>query len=115
MPITKDMSSSPKPSDRGSTGAAGVDNRRRSDRKPHVVDAWIWSPTATDPLEEREEVTSLNISRHGIAFTLAHPLPTGAFYVMEVSVGGHRMVSEVRIISCRRRESDTFDVGGEFC
>lgn len=89
-------------------------DRRRSLRKPHVAEAWIVSPTATRP-EEKIEVTSMNVSRHGVGFELPSPLATGAFYVMEIGVGDQRLLSEVRIISCRKLEMGTYEVGAEFC
>jgi hypothetical protein len=89
-------------------------DRRRSDRTPKVLDAWICSPTATDPAGEREVVTAVNLSRHGVAFALEHSVPTGAFYVIEISMGGQKVLSEVRIISCRKGEDGRFEVGAEF-
>ncbi len=64
-------------------------NRRRSERRPHVAEAWLSSPTATDA-SDRLEVTSLNISRHGIAFDLDQPLPVGTFHIVELGVGEKR-------------------------
>ena len=93
--------------------ARGFD-RRRSLRKPHVAEAWICSPTATRP-EEKVEVTAINLSRHGVAFEIPKNLPTDTFYVMEVGVGDQRLVSEVRIISCRKAENGNYEVGAEFC
>ena len=90
-------------------------DRRRSGRKPEVLHAWICSPTATNPAEERQEVTAVNLSRHGVAFALHHPVPTGAFYAMEIGMGRQKVVSEVRIISCRKAENHRFEVGAEFC
>jgi hypothetical protein len=88
--------------------------RRRSERKQHVAGAWIQSPTSTDP-SERIEVTSVNISRHGVCFSLLRPIPDGAFYMMEVSLGEQKIVSEIQIVNCRRDATGRFDVGAEFC
>ena len=96
----------------GRGDGTGAD-RRRSTRKPHVAEAWVASPTATDP-DDKLEVTALNLSRHGVAFELPKPLPEGAFYIMEIGVGDQRLSSEVRIISCRKVEG-VYEVGAEFC
>src|SRR5258706_12278126 len=72
--------------------ADGAD-RRRSERKPLGMEAWICSPTATDRAAEREEVMSMNLSRHGVGFTAARKLPVGSFYIFEVGVGAHRLGS----------------------
>lgn len=94
--------------------AAQQSDRRRSLRKPHIAEAWIVSPTATRP-EEKIEVTSMNLSRHGVGFELPNPLAQASFYVMEIAVGEQRLLSEVRIISCRKLEGGTYEVGAEFC
>ena len=90
------------------------DDRRRSLRTPHVAEAWIASPTATST-EEKKEVTALNLSRHGVGFELARPVPVGTFHVIEIEMGDQRLVSEMRIISCRAGENGTYEVGAEFC
>jgi hypothetical protein len=89
-------------------------DRRRSLRTPHVAEAWICSPTATRP-EVKIEVTAINLSRHGVAFELPTALATSQFYVMEIGVGDQRLVSEVRIISCRKTDGPMYEVGAEFC
>ncbi len=89
-------------------------NRRRSVRKPHVAEAWICSPTATS-LDAKIEVIAINLSRHGVAFELSTPLATGAFHAMEIGVGDQRLISEIRIVSCRKTENGKYEVGAEFC
>ena len=85
------------------------DNRRRSARTPHIAEAWISSPSASTP-DDKVEVTSLNISRHGVAFENTQPLALGAFYVIEVGVGEQRLCSEIRIFSCREN-AGFYDIG----
>jgi hypothetical protein len=87
--------------------------RRRSPRRPHVVEAFIISPTATNPYERRE-VTSINLSRHGVAFDFTEPLPRNSYYLIEIGVGDQRIVSEICIISCRAIEDGVYQVGAEF-
>ncbi len=89
--------------------------KRRTVRAPHVMDAWICSPTAVQPMEERREVRSINISRHGIGFSADCELATGAFWIVEVGFGEQRLLSEIRIVNCRKAESGRFEVGAEFC
>jgi hypothetical protein len=88
--------------------------RRRSERKPHVVEAWISSPTATD-LADREEVTAINLNRHGLAFEADGPLPLSTFYLIDIAMGEQRMYSEIRIISCRPTANGRSEIGAEFC
>jgi len=89
-------------------------DRRRSIRVPHVVEAWISSPTDFDKTQQME-VCSVNLSRHGVAFDIKQNVATGSFWVIEIGFGDQRMISEVRIVSCRKTESGLFEVGAEFC
>ena len=89
-------------------------DRRRSPRTPHVAEAWITSPTATST-DERIEVASMNLARHGVGFELARAIPENTFYVMEIGMGEQRLLSEIRIISCRKSDHGTWEVGAEFC
>lgn len=88
-------------------------NCRRSERMPHSCDAWLSSPTATDPAD-RVEVTVLNFSRHGVAFELQARIPTGAFYVLRFDLGTQKINREIRILSCRPGD-ESFHIGAEFC
>jgi hypothetical protein len=101
------------------TGAGGAmrlaGDKRRSARVPHVMDAWICSPTAVDPVDERVEVRSVNISRHGVGFVVDHELATGAFWIIEIGIGDQRLMSEIRVMNCRKLEGGEFEVGAEFC
>ena len=90
-------------------------DRRRSERLPKVLDAWICSPTSIDPLREREEVRAVNLSRHGVAFISHHPIATGSYHNMHISMGAQEMVSEVHIMNCRKTDDNDYEIGAEFC
>ena len=89
--------------------------RRRSQRVPRVLDAWICSPTAIDPITEREEVTAVNLSRHGVGFMSSHPVATGSFHNMNIIMGTQEIISEVRIMNCRKVDGNKYEIGAEFC
>lgn len=89
-------------------------DRRRSERRPLVVEAWLSSPTATDPMD-RQEVMSVNVSRHGVAFDRREALPVGTFHLIDLSMGEQRMRCEVRVMSCRKIDGGLFEIGAEFC
>jgi hypothetical protein len=91
-----------------------VENRRRSPRRPYVIEAWVSSPTAVDE-SERMEATAVNLSRHGICFDMKQDLPVGCFYTIEVGMGEQRLIAEVRIISCRQVTEKTWTIGAAFC
>ena len=89
-------------------------DRRRSERRPHIVEAFISSPTATDPMD-RDEVNALNLSRHGVGFDYDQPIPLGTFHVIDLDMGTQRMRIETRIMSCRKLENGRYEIGAEFC
>jgi hypothetical protein len=94
-------------------GAKG--DRRRTDRKPYVVEAWICSPTTVDPTTEGLNVQSVNISRHGLAFTCSRALPINTFYTIQILLGEQKLASEIRVIACRPIEENDWEIGAEFC
>lgn len=94
--------------------ASGTSERRRSERRAYVVEAFIISPTATDPFERRE-VTSINLSRHGVAFDFTEALPKSTYYRMDIDMGSQTMSTEIRIISCSPIEGGLYQIGAEFC
>jgi hypothetical protein len=89
-------------------------DRRRSGRVRHVVDAWIASPTDFDR-SDGFEAKSLNVSRHGVGFETARELPAGSFWVIEIAMGEQQMSSEVRIVSCHAIDGGKYEIGAEFC
>jgi hypothetical protein len=89
-------------------------DRRRSTRSPHLVEAWIVSPTAVCE-SERLEIMSVNISRHGVAFVSKAPMPVRAYFKLEIAFESQRICSEVRIVSCQRCPDGTWSIGAEFC
>ncbi len=98
---------------RQDTPADSNENRRRSERRPYVIEAFLSSPTAVEPVQ-RIEATAVNLSRHGIAFDIEQPLPTGCFYTIEVGMGDQRLVAEVRIVSCRQTDENIYAIGASF-
>jgi hypothetical protein len=129
------MRSSPAPAAAVPPAGQGAD-RRRSERRPHVIDAWLSpaSPGRTGGRREgreqhgqggegdrrneaRYEVVAMDLSRHGVGFGMEQPLPVGSFHVIEIGFGEQRLVAEIRIVSCRPLDEQTglFQIGAEFC
>ena len=92
--------------------AAVPHERRRDARKVQTCDAFVASPTDPDPAR-RWEVASVNLSRHGIAFTSPKPLPARGYFKIDLGFGPQRLVREVRVTHCRPAEGG-FEVGAEF-
>jgi hypothetical protein len=85
--------------------------RRRSSRKELIVESFIRSAENA----RLHEVTSVNLSRHGVAFHSPNPLVVSGNYIVEVGFGDQRLMSEVRIVSCREAGDGFFEIGAEFC
>jgi hypothetical protein len=87
-----------------------MEERRRSPRKPHVAEALLSSPTGGTPIE----VTSVDISRHGVALSIKAALATGTFHILKLGLGAQRIVTEVRILSCNLIDDGSYRIHAEF-
>ena len=103
-------SAKPSPTPAGTPDAKA--NRRRSDRRPYVAEAWL---VAKDNPDSRTDVKTVNLSKHGIAFDLSKKADPGTFFLLEIGFGQQRLVAEIRIISCRAISEGIFEIGAEFC
>ena len=103
----------PRPHGEEAPGYEGT-NRRRAQRQPQVAEAWVYAPTATD-VAERLRVSTVNLSRCGVAFELEGPLPTGAYYRIDIQLGEQHIRSEIHVVSCEAGEDGRWRVGAEFC
>jgi hypothetical protein len=75
------------------------------------VEATLSSPTGGTPLG----VTSIDLSRHGVGLSVKTPVAAGTFHVLSLGLGAQHIVSEVRILSCRKLADASFRVHAEFC
>ena|SRR5579859_6588750 len=85
--------------------------RRRSPRREHVVEASITSPTGGPAIE----VTGVDFSKHGVGLSVGTMIPPGTFHVLTLGLGTKRIVSEIRVVSCRKQGDSTYRVHAEFC
>lgn len=97
-----------------SESTVAVSERRRSNRKPMAVQAYIASPTATRKAD-RIEVTSVNISKHGVAFELKQALSDQTYWRLDVNMDVQKISCEICIVSCRANGDGTYHIGAEFC
>lgn len=90
--------------------------RRRSGRLPHIIQSWL-TPAGDDNPDSRLEISSLDLSQHGVAFGTWQPLAVGSFHVIEIGLGDQRLMSEVRVVSCRPFPAlnGVYQIGAEFC
>lgn len=87
--------------------------RRRSPRRPHAIEAWLRSPTASNPAD-RVEVAAVDISRHGVSFETDRPVAIQAYFVIEIGYGEQKLVCEIRTNNCRALASGAYQIGAEF-
>jgi len=93
-----------------STPSGKSEERRRSQRRPHIVEAFLSSPTGGNRLEG----TAIDLSKHGIALDVNRPIATGTFQRLEMGAGPQKTVREVRILSCRQESNGTFRIHATF-
>jgi hypothetical protein len=84
-------------------------NRRRSERFPYIVEAWLSRDGETF------EVETANLSKHGVGLTVDAELAAGTFYMFEIAIGPKKVETEIRVVACRAREDGRFEIGAEFC
>lgn len=104
MPVTSAISPQ-------TTPVPGGAERRRSPRRPHVAEAFLSSPTGGN----RTEVSSFDVSKHGVGITLKSPIAAGTFHLLQFGVGDQKIATEVRILSCQREPDGSFRAHAEFC
>ena len=85
--------------------------RRRSRRRPHVVGAFLFSPTGGSKIA----VASVDLSKHGIRLSVREPIACGTYHRLELGMGEQQTASEIRILSCRKEPDGTYHVHAEFC
>ena len=91
--------------------APHTDERRRSPRREHIVEATITSPTGGPTTE----VTGVDLSKHGVGLSVGKVIAPGTFHLLTLGLGAQRMVGEIRVVSCRKQGDSLYRVHAEFC
>jgi hypothetical protein len=86
-------------------------DRRRSPRRAHVAEASLSSPTGGQPVP----VTGVDLSKKGVGLCVKHAIAAGTFHILNLGVDQQRIVSEVRVLSCRKQPDGSYRVHAEFC
>ena len=100
---------------RAAAAVSGAD-RRRSPRVPSVIEAWLY-PVGNDDPDQRLDIASMDLSRHGVGFCVYRGLELGSLHVIQIALGEQRLVAEVRVVFCRPFDGEPglFQIGAEFC
>jgi hypothetical protein len=88
-------------------------DRRRSERKFLQAVARL-TASGREPHLNGRTVTLIDLSLHGAGFQSPAPLTVGTLYNLQISSDWLNLSSRVRVVSCRQREDQTWDVGAEF-
>ena len=106
-PTTAPKNATGRPADEG-----GIE-RRRSIRHPLGATGTVTlDEHATDP--RQLQVMVLNVSLHGVGFRSPVEFTEGAIHQMRIGAGPLHLSSKFEVVSSRRREDGTWDVGGTF-
>src|SRR5205823_8004229 len=95
------------------TAPLATADRRRTPRRPARYTARIYTP-CDQPELLGQPVTMINLSLHGAGFRAPAPLALGHHYGLEIRGDWMNLSARVRIVSCRPRNDDGFDIGAEF-
>ena len=88
-------------------------DRRRSERKVMQAVARLSASSRERHLQGRT-VTLVDLSLHGAGFQSPAPLTVGSLYNLQITSDWLNLSSRVRVVSCRQREDQSWDVGAEF-
>jgi hypothetical protein len=84
--------------------------RRRSPRNGHIIEGWLSSHGSPD----RIEVTTFDISRHGMSFEATFSLPVDAEFIYEIGIGDQRLICDIRVVNCKPLADKIWHIGAEF-
>lgn len=84
--------------------------RRRSPRNGHVIEGWL-SPHHS---EDRTEVTTFDLSRHGVSFDTTFAMAVGTEFIYEIGVGTQTLYCDIRVVNCQLIADAIWHVGAEF-
>jgi len=98
----------------GGIAVADPSDRRRSPRQSFVSNAWL-SPEA-GTRGSNHHIVVVDLSLHGIGFSIDERLDPEAVHWMVLDAGGLRASARVRIASCRPsvNGNGAFECGAEF-
>jgi hypothetical protein len=96
--------------DMNATHPVPAEERRRSPRSSHVIEGWL-SPHNSP---EREKVTNIDMSQHGVGFDATLPVAVGEQHIYEMGGGDQSLVCDLRIVNCRETGKKAWHVGAEF-
>lgn len=88
-------------------------DRRRSARQERVVPAWL-SERAGGAGKGQQQVTVTNLSLHGVGFRSDKKIELGGAHWIVIATDTLHLSTRLRVISCRERENNVFDIGAEF-
>jgi ribosomal protein L3 len=94
--------------------SASTADRRRSARQERVVPAWLSERAGGAGKSGQQQVTVTNLSLHGVGFRSEKKIELGGAHWIVIATDTLHLSTRLRVVSCRERENNVFDIGGEF-
>jgi hypothetical protein len=89
-------------------------DRRRSARQERVVPAWLSERAGGAGKSSQQQVTVTNLSLHGVGFRSDKKIEPGGAHWIVIATDTLHLSTRLRVVSCRQREDNIFDIGCEF-
>jgi hypothetical protein len=90
-----------------------IEERRSNARTPRTAVGRLFSPTSSDS-GERIEISTIDFSRHGVAFLSRRAIPVRAFYIIEIEEGAEKITREIKTMRCKKLADDSYVIGARF-
>jgi hypothetical protein len=89
-------------------------DRRRSARQERVVPAWLSERAGGAGKSSQEQVTVTNLSLYGVGFRSDKKIEPGGAHWIVIATDTLHLSTRLRVVSCRERENNVFEIGAEF-
>lgn len=89
-------------------------DRRRSLREERRVNAWLSDASGGRSASSQQEVSVNDLSLHGVGFTAPKRVQADDFHWIVIASDRLSLSTRLRVVSVRKNDQGTFDVGAEF-
>jgi hypothetical protein len=96
------------------SSASTTADRRRSARQERVVPAWLSERAGGAGKSSQQQVMVNNLSLHGVGFRSDRQIDLGGAHWIVIATDTLHLSTRLRVVSCRKREDNFFDIGAEF-
>ena len=76
--------------------------------------AWLSERAGGAGKSSQQQVTVTNLSLHGVGFRSDKKIEMGGAHWIVIATDTLHLSTRLRVVSCRERESNVFEIGAEF-